>query len=176
MRRQREHIAALALVLTVSVSAIAATQSSQQKSDTYTWSGELVSVDSAAKTMTVKSRVVYQDAVSELKQFKAGEKVWIVWSGVHDYSDGIRQVRRFAAGDKGAESFMMPAELVSPEAENQYITIRIGVPESSLAALKTVSPGQWVTVTARHRPTTDADAIVAVKSYVARTDANTSTS
>lgn len=175
MWRQRIHIAVLAVVLTLGASVIVATQSPQPKADTYTWSGELVSVDPSAKTITVKSRVVYNDAVSELKQFKAGEKVWIVWSGVRDYSDGIRQVRRFAASDKSTDDFMMPAELVSPEAENQYIAIRISVPDSSLAALKAVNPGQWVTVTARHRPATDADAVVAAKPYVAETNANTST-
>ena len=32
-------------------------------------------------SMTVKSRVAYQEALSELKLFKPGEQVWIVWSG-----------------------------------------------------------------------------------------------
>lgn len=50
--------------------------------------------------ITVKSRVAYQDAVSELKQFKPGEKVWVLWSGVHDYSDAVRQVRRLEANDR----------------------------------------------------------------------------
>ena len=173
MWRHRELITALALVLTVGTSIIGATQATQQKSDTYTWSAELVSVDPALKSITVKSRVVYQDALSELKQYKAGEKVWIVWSGVHEYSDGIRQVRRLASGDKATDDFTMPAELLSSEAPNQYITIRIRVPESSLAAVKTVNAGEWVTVTARHRPTTQADAVVAVKSYVTPTKATT---
>ena len=175
MWRQRKPIGVLACVLTLLASGIGATQTPQPKADTYTWSGELVSVDSAANTITVKSRVVYQDAVSELKQFKAGEKVWIVWSGVRDYSDGIRQVRRLDASDKRTDDFMMPAELASPDAENQYIAIRIRVPDSSLALLKGVTPGQWVTVTARHRPATDVDAVVSAKPYVAQTNAHTST-
>jgi hypothetical protein len=53
-------------------------QSSQPKSDTYTWIGELVSLDTTAKTMTVKSRVAYQEAISELKHFKGGDRVWIL--------------------------------------------------------------------------------------------------
>ena len=61
--------------------------------------------------ITVKSRVAYQDAVSELKQFKPGEKVWVLWSGVHDYSDAVRQVRRLEANDKSNENFMLPARL-----------------------------------------------------------------
>ena len=77
MSKQSRSIAALASILTFAGAVIAA-QSSAKKIDTYTWSGELVSLDAPAKTMTVKSRVVYQDAVPELKQFKAGDRVWIV--------------------------------------------------------------------------------------------------
>jgi hypothetical protein len=65
----------------------------------------------------------------------------------------------------------MPAELVSPEAPNQYITLRVSVPESALSGLKAVKPGEWVTVTARHRPSTDAEAVIAVKPYGAGTNA-----
>lgn len=173
MRTELKHITAFALVLTVGAFVVGAAPSSQQKSDTYTWSGELVSVDTASMKMTVKSRVAYQDAVSELKQFKPGERVWVLWSGVHDYSDAVRQVRRLEANGKINENFMLPAELVSPEVQNQYITIRIRVPENSLAVLQGVSPGQWVTVTSRHRPASEAEAVVAVKPFVSQ--ANTKT-
>jgi hypothetical protein len=54
---------------------------------------------------------------------------------------------------------------VSPEAPNQYLTIRVKVPEASVTALKDVKPGQWVTVTSRHRPATEADAVVSVKPW-----------
>ena len=68
----------LALLLTAPASVAA--QSSHPNAGTYQWSGEFVSFDSAASTLTVKSRIAYQEAVSELKQFKPGEQVWIVWS------------------------------------------------------------------------------------------------
>jgi hypothetical protein len=115
--------------------------------------------------VTVKSRIAYQEAVSELKQFKPGEKVWVVWSGLRDYSDAVRQVRRVSAAHKIDEDLVLPAELVSTEAPDQYLTIRVKVPESSLAAVKDLKPGQWITVTSRHRPSTEADAVVAVKPY-----------
>jgi hypothetical protein len=117
----------------------------------------------------VKSRIAYQEAVSELKQFKPGEKVWVVWSGIHDYSDAVRQVRRMSAGSKVDEDFVLPAELVSTEAPNQYLSIRVKVPEAILTAIKDVKPGQWVMVTSRHRPSTEAEAVVAVKPYVSMT-------
>ena len=161
--------AVLVIALTIGVSVLSLAQSSQPKGDTYTWNGELVSLDTTAKTMTVKSRVAYQEAISELKHFKAGDRVWILWSGIHDSSDAVRQVRRSEAGRKIEEDLVLPAELVSTETPNQYLTIRIKVPESAVAAIKTVKAGEWVTVTSRHKPTTDDDAVAAVRPYGERT-------
>jgi hypothetical protein len=115
-------------------------------------------------TMMVKSRVAYQEALSELKHFKPGDRVWIVWSGVSDSSDAVRQIRR-PEGRTIDENMALPAELISTEAPNSYITIRVKVPESGLAAVKAVKPGEWVTVTSRHRPPSDAEAVVAVKPW-----------
>ena len=156
-------------VLTISGPMPGMAQASQPKRDTYTWNGELVSLDTTAKTMTVKSRVAYHEAISELKHFKAGDRVWILWSGVHDASDAVRQVRRPETGRKIDENLLLPAELVSTEAPSQYITIRVKVPESGLSAIKAVKPGEWVTITSRHRPSTDDEAVVAVRPYSATT-------
>ena len=158
-------IAALATILTASVPVLGGAQSSQTKSETYTWNGELVSHDAIAMTMTVKSRVAYQEGIAELKHFKAGDRVWIVWSGVQDSSDAVRQVRRFETGRTIDENLVLPAELVSTEAPNSYITIRVKVPESGLTAVKTAKPGEWVIVTSRHRPASDAEAVVAVRPW-----------
>jgi hypothetical protein len=169
MWRQSRNTAALASIFTIAVTVLAEAQASQTKSDTYTWNGELVSVDATAKTMTVKSRVAYQDAISELKHFKAGDRVWIHWSGANDYSDAVREVRRPETGRRIDENLVLPAELVSTEAPNQYITIRVSVPETSLPAIKTVKPGEWVTVTSRQRPSTDQEAVVAVRPFTSTT-------
>ena len=171
MVTQWMQIAILAIVFTIGRPALGIAQSSQTKGDTYTWNGELVSLDTTAKTMTVKSRVAYQEAISDLKHFKAGDRVWIVWSGVHDYSDAVRQVRRYEPGRKIDETLVLPAELVATDAPNQYITIRVKLPESALSAIKAVKPGEWVTVTSRHRPSTDDEAVVAVRPYGASTTA-----
>lgn len=165
MSKQWLTIAALASIVTIAGPAFAGAPPSPTKADTYTWSGELVSLDTTAKTLTVKSRVAYQDAIAELKHFKAGDHVWIVWSGVHDYSDAVRQVRRPETGSKIDENLVLPAELVSTDAPNQYITIRLKVPETAVSALKTVKPGEWVTVTSMHRPATDDQVVVAVRPY-----------
>jgi hypothetical protein len=165
MPRGLSRIAAVAAVLTLGAPAVGGAQLSQPTSDTYSWAGEFVSVDTTAMKMTLKSRVAYQEAVSDLKRFKPDQPVWVVWSGIHDYSDAVREVRRVEANRKIDENLVLPAELASVEAPNQYISIRVRVPESSLPAIKAVKPGEWVTVTSRHRPSTDAEAVVAVKPY-----------
>ena len=162
-------IAILTIVLTISGAVPGIAQSSQPKNDTYTWIGELVSLDTTAKTMTVKSRIAYHEAISELTHFKGGDRVWIVWSGIHDSSDAVRQVRRSEAGRKIDENLVLPAELASTEAPNQYLTIRIKVPESAMTEIKTVKPGEWVTVTSRHQPSTEEEAVVSVRPYGATT-------
>jgi hypothetical protein len=45
-------------------------------------------------------------------------------------------------GRKIDGTLILPAELASTEAPNQYITIRVKVPESGLSAIKTVKPGE----------------------------------
>ena len=162
MRNYLGWITTLAIVLATPVQGA---QSSTPASDTFTWVGELVSLDSGAGKITVKSRVAYQEALSELKQFKAGDPVWVVWSGISDHSDAVRQFRRPEANRKIADTLVMPAELVSPEAISQYVTLRVQVPKASLEAIRSVKPGEWVTVTSRHRPATEAEAVVAVKPY-----------
>src|SRR4051812_43208419 len=92
-----------------------------------------------------------------------------VWSGIDDSSDAVRQVRRAETGRKIDENLVLPAEFISTEAPNQYVTIRIKVPESGLAAIQTVKPGEWVTITSRQQPSSDDDAVVSVKPYGAST-------
>lgn len=53
-------VAALTAALTIGV-AVASVAQTAQRTDTYTWNGELVSVDGTA--MTVKARVAYAEAL-----------------------------------------------------------------------------------------------------------------
>ena len=164
MRSQFGYLA-LVTLLVLGTTTVIGTQSVQSASDTFTWPGELVSMDATARTMTVKARVAYQEALSELNRFKAGQPVWVVWSGVNDYSDAIRQFRQPEANRKITDRLVMQAELVSPLATNQYVTLRVKVPEASLAAIKSVKPGEWVTVTSRHHAATEVEGVVGVKPY-----------
>jgi hypothetical protein len=163
MRKQFGFILALLTLLAVGLP-VKGAQSTQSASDTFTWVSELVSVDTAARTITVKSRIAYQEALAELKQFKAGEPVWVVWSGM-SHSDAVWQFRRPGAQSESADRLVTRAELVSPDVTNQHVTLRVKVPEGALAAIGALKPGEWVTVTSRRHPASDADAIVGVKPY-----------
>ena len=164
MRKQFGHVLALLTLLAMGIP-VKGAQSTPSANDTFTWVSELVSMDVTARTMTVKSRIAYQEALAELKQFKAGEPVSVVWSGVSDHGDAVWHFRRPGAHGENADSLVTRAELVSPEVTNQYVTLRVKVPEAGLAAIRTLKPGEWVTVTSRRHPASEADTIVGVKPY-----------
>jgi len=77
----------------------------------------------------------------------------------------VREFRRPDAHQKITDRLVMQAELVSPHATNQSVTLHVKVPEASLAAIKNVKPGEWVTVTSRQYAATEVGAVVGVKPY-----------
>jgi hypothetical protein len=171
----RSNLLVALFILTVPGAGSALAQTSQSSGGTYQWFGELVAVDRPANSITVKSRVAYPEAVTELQHFKPSEPVWVVWSGVLDYTDAVRQFRHADADRPVDENLVLPAELVTPQASNQYVTLRVKVPADSLAAIEAVQPGQWVTVTSRHRPKTADEAVVAVTAYGGNTNTTAET-
>ena len=142
-------------------------QSVQPTSETYAWSGELVGFDASGRTITVKSLVVGDQALKELPQFKAGDRIVLTWSGYDTYADAISRAVRFDAAKKWSEPFTFPVEFVAYESPRQYVTFKFQVPVGSVDAVKSVKPGEWVTATSRHRPASESEAIMAVNAYTA---------
>jgi hypothetical protein len=140
-------------------------QSVQPTSETYSWSGELVAFDSNTRTITVKSRVVGDQALAELPRFKSGDRIVLTWSGFDTYADAISRAVRYDAAKKWNEPFMFPVEFVVYESPRQYVTFKFQVPAGSVAAVKSLKPGEWITATARHRPSNETEAITAVNAY-----------
>src|SRR5438034_6674356 len=66
-------LALVTLSLPICITGRLAAQSSQPAADTYTWSGELVSLDEGARILTVKARVVGDQPMTQLPKFKVGE-------------------------------------------------------------------------------------------------------
>jgi hypothetical protein len=142
-------------------------QSVQPTSETYSWSGELVAFDPNVRTITVKSRVVGDQALADLPQFKSGDKIVLTWSGFDTYADAISRAVRYDAATKWNEPFRFPVEFVTFESPRQYVTFKFQVPAGSVEAVKAVKPGEWVTATSRHRASSEAEAITAVNAYTA---------
>jgi hypothetical protein len=161
----RNQLVSLAAFVMMSACGVLAAQN-QPGAETYQWSGEFVSFDETTGTATIKARLVDQEGVTDLKRFKAGERVNLLWSGFDKYADAIRRVMPYSANRKDDERFQLPVELVSTEAPHQYVTFRLTVPTTHVAALKSVKPGEWVTVTSSHRPSGESDATVSIRPYV----------
>jgi hypothetical protein len=142
-------------------------QSVQPTSETYSWSGELVGFDGTDRIITVKSRVVGDQALAELPKFKAGDRIVLTWSGFDTYADAISRAVRFDAATKWSEPFTFPVEFVAYESPRQYVTFKFQVPVSSVDAVKSVKPGEWVTAISKHRPANETEAITAVNPYTA---------
>jgi len=164
-------------VLTLTAMGVAA-QSINPSSPSFSWSGELVSFDPGTRMVTVKARVVGDQARSELPNFKAGDRVVLTWSGYDMYADGILRTMRYDAAKKWNEAFTFPVEFVAYEGSDwtvPYATFKFEVPSASVEAVKFVKPGHWITTTSRHRPTTESEAIMAVNAYVITSSPKTST-
>ena len=142
-------------------------QSVQPTSETYSWSGELVGFDANARSITVKTRVVGDQALADLPLFKSGDKIVLTWSGFDTYADAISRAVRYDAAKKWNAPFTFPVEFVAYEAPRQYVTFKFQVPAGSVEAVKAVKPGEWVTATSRHRASSEAEAITAVNAYTA---------
>ena len=142
-------------------------QSVQPTSQTYSWSGELVSFDANARTITVKSRVVGDQALKDLPAFKSGDRIVLTWSGFDTYADAVLRAVRYDGAKKWNEPFTFPVEFIAYESPRQYVTFRFQVPAASVDAIKFLKPGEWVTATAKHRPSSETEAITAVNAYTA---------
>lgn len=159
----RHLIAVTACALCVGADVTASQAPSTTAPDTYRWHAEFVSLDATAGTLTVKASAL-AEAADEVGRLNPGDRIVLVWSGYSERADAVRRITRIGAAQ--AEPFMLPAELASRDVQNSYLTFRIRVPAASVPAVKALRPGEWVTVTARHRPGSEAEAIVAVNPYV----------
>jgi hypothetical protein len=163
MKRMPAIVATTCFVLAAIINVAA---QSPTMSETYTWSGELVSFDPNARVITVKSRLVNEHEAGTMSQFRSGDRVVLTWSGFDAWSDGISRATKYDAGQKLSDRFMLPVEFVAFDTTTKYLTFKFQVPAGSVDAVKAVKPGHWITATAKHRPSNEAEAIMAVKSYV----------
>ena len=139
-----------------------ATDHAPAPGDTYDWHGELVSLDNAGRSLTVRSRLVSPDAAAA--GLEPGEAVRIIWSGYRDRAAGVRSV--VPADDSGlwgSERFLMDAKLVA--LDSRYVTFSVAPPADSIDGIRALTPGAWATGTSPHQPS--AKAVEAIAAYAA---------
>lgn len=132
--------------------------------DTYLWHGELVALDPASRTLTVKARLLRQ-AAADVERLNPGDRVLLTWSGQDIHAGAVRRVTKYDPGQQIIEFFALPAELSSRDVSGDMITVKVRVPEASVGAVKGIKPTQWVTLMAHQRPKSDADVIATVSAY-----------
>ena len=136
-----------------------------QSGETYLWHGELVSLDSATRALTVRTRLLRQ-AATDVERLNPGDRILLRWSGQDTHAGVVRRVTRHNPAERVQDFFALPVELVSRDVSGDQITVRVRVPEASMGAIKGLKPTEWVTVMARQRPASDAEAIAVVSGYV----------
>lgn len=164
MCRQLIAVLVVALCVGAGVTTAQTTQSQAAVDDTFIWHGELVSIEAPSGTVTVKANVL-SDVVKEVAGFNTGDRVLLTWSGIDRYAGAIRQIAKHDTSQKVDDPFSFPVELASREVENDYVTFKFQAPAAAIAAVETVKPGEWVTVTVRQR-SSDAQGIVSIAPYV----------
>jgi hypothetical protein len=134
--------------------------------ETYDWSGEFVALEEATKTVTVKARLLDETAAADVKPFKAGDRVLLVWSGM-TFSEAIRRVLPQTAQSIADGELLSSVEIVSADTASHYLTFRARLPADGVVALKPLTAGEWVTATSM-RKSRDEGAIVSIKPYAVR--------
>ena len=133
---------------------------------TYRWHGELVALDETTRTLTVRARVAAAGGLTAVADAAAGDPIVITWSGFEDRANDIRAVApEDGSGLWGNDGFLLRADFVSVDPASSYLTFKAAIPETSVAAVRTLVPGDWATVTSPHWPTDGAGAVVAVDAY-----------
>jgi hypothetical protein len=132
--------------------------------ETYLWHGEVVSLDPATRTLTVKARLLRQ-AAADVERLNPGDRVVLTWSGQDIHAGAVRRVAKYDPAQRIVDFFALPVELGSRDVTGDSITVKVRVPEASVGAVKGIKPTEWVTLMARQRPNNEGEAIATVSVY-----------
>lgn len=154
----------LTMLAVLLFTSILTAQSTQLTGEVFSWNGELVALDGTTHVLTVKAPVVYEQAPAEFQRMKAGDRVMLTWSGYDKSADAIREVHPVA--NKSVDRFTFPADFVSYDAEHRYVTFKLQIPESSVANLKALKAGEWVTATSPQGASAKSNPVTMVRPYI----------
>lgn len=136
----------LTVVLLASISAGGSAQG------TRAWSSysELVSIDEAAKAITLKA-MVEPSFGGYLDQFEAGDDVVLIWS-IDGAKGGDGQTVVLIATPEQMKivdaGYITRAEFVLADAATKTVTFKVPVPDVVLLAAAAAQPGKWLKITA----------------------------
>jgi hypothetical protein len=142
-----------------------AAQSAQVNREAFSWSAELVALDENARMITVKAPTVGEQASPDFAHLKTGERIMLKWSGYDLSADSISRALR-PVEVKSDERFVFPVEFVSFDKDRRYVTFKVQVPENSIANMKALKPGEWVTATSPHGAPSKTTPIASIRPYV----------
>ena len=138
-----------------------------ERGATYLWHGELVALDEARGTLTVKSRVASPAGLAALAGAESGAPIVITWSGYESRASGIRSAMPDdGSGLWGGNRFLLRATLVEIDASGRYLTFETAVPAASLPAVRSLTRGSWASVRSPHHPADGSPAVLSVAAYV----------
>lgn len=128
----------------------------------YTWSAELVAMDTANNWVTVRAMLVPNPEKSDLASLSAGDDAMLTWTGI---SSGVA-VRALERGSTSSfDRLTMPVEFVASELDGRYVSFKVPVPSGAAASLASLRPGMYVTVTSPIRARTADEAVIAIRPY-----------
>lgn len=135
-----------------------------QSSDTFRWSAELVSVNEANLSVTLKTRLDGRVDLAALEGLTEGDEVLLSWTGI-TWGAAISGIHPQGDLPETANGLVIPVEFVGTEMDDQYLLYRVPVPQASFERVSGIAPGTWVTAYSAKETTELGQAVLEMRGY-----------
>ncbi len=122
----------------------------QAAARSFAWYGELVSVDQAARTLTIKADIREAPARS-LRNYKPGDRLISIWDVQGATGGDGMTVLAVATPEQMHvidDGYITRVEFVTADPDARTITFKVTVPDVVLQTVASMQPGRWIRVTA----------------------------
>ncbi len=137
---------------------------------TYTWGARLVSLDEAARTVTVSAHIIGFQPLMQLPKFKPGDQILLTWAvqtalnSPDSYGDAISETIRYDGRQK-LEPFTLLAEFVSFDPANQSVAFKTAVTPDVIGRMKSLKVGESLVATSPILQPATSEFIVSVQHF-----------
>lgn len=150
------------------------TRPAPKRGAAYGWQAELVALDEAAGSLTVKARAASSEGLAAVADAAAGDPIVITWSGGESYASGIRSaVPDDGSGLWGSNRFVLSATFVDVDATGRYLTFDTPMPQKSLSAVRALKRGDWASLRSPHHPGDGLPSVLSAAPYLASRERRT---